>query len=268
MAFLRVNGIEIAVLNDAAEFRPEVIGEQGRAPDGSLWVQRTAVKGAYRFRTPPKAASEALAIASLVLGQGHTWPFSAALGLYSSRGALITASGGTVARSTLGGKFGGDSCSLDDADTLRSGVFYPSNATLSFWFSDDATATWSHKVYRSSASQWYSNGVAGGAPSGIAASYSGTYGWQIANTSGAIRYFDDLWICPYDWPAAWADSVYSYGAAVGLAPRLRVDGEAVANNVTTLDAIGSEVDASLVQGFLSGSFQKNLHGIGFALSEV
>lgn len=273
MAFLRINGIEVPVANDSAEFSPEIIGENGRAPDASLWLQRTAVKRAYGFATPPRPATEALAFMGLILGEGHVWPFSAALGLYSSRGSLITSSGATVARSTLGGKFGADSCYLDNADTIRTGVFYPTAAgrpepTISFWFSDDATATWSHRVYRPGASQWYSNGAATSAPSGIAATYSGTYGWQIANTSGAARYFDDLWICPYDWPATWPALVYAYNLAVGLAPRLKIDGEAVAANLVTVDALGEVSRASLAQGRYGASFQTNLHAVEFGLREV
>lgn len=137
MAFLRVNGIDVSVANDSASVTPEVVGESGRAPDGSLWVQRTAIKGGYSFSTPPRTAQEAIALQLLVLGEGHVWPFSSSLGLYSSRGALITSSGAAITRAGATGKFGADSANVPNGVTIRTGVFYPTTGgrrlpTLSF----------------------------------------------------------------------------------------------------------------------------------------
>lgn len=273
MAFLRVNGIDVPVANDSAGYEPEIVGESGRAPDGSLWVQRTAIKDSHRFATTPLTAQEALALVAMVLGQGHVWSFSTALGLYSSRGALLTSSGAAIVRNAAVGKFDANSAEIANATTCRTGVYYPTGAgraepTISFWYSTDGS-TWTHRVYRASGTQWYSNGVAGAAPSGISVSYSATYGWQIANATGNKVYVDDLWICPYDWPATWPALVFAYNSATGLAPRLKADGDGIGRNVLTApEYIGGGVRATPFQGFLGGSFQSNLHGVEFALSEV
>lgn len=274
MAFLRVNGIEISVANDSAEVTPEVVGESGRAPDGSLWVHRTSVKGGYSFSTTPRTAKEAIALTMLLLGEGHVWPFSSALGLYSSRGALITSSGAAIARTGAAGKFGTDSATVPNGVTLRSGVFYSTTdgrrlPTLSFWYSTNGS-TWTHRVYRATGTQWYTDGVAGAAPSGITASYSATYGWQIENATGGQVWIDDLWICPYDWPATWPAFVFGYANPVGLCPRVKADGDGIeANLVTTApDYIGDQVKATPVQGVLTSGFENNLHAVSFSLSEI
>lgn len=274
MPFLRINGIDVNVANDSAEFTPEIFGEEGRAPDASLWVQRTATKRGYRFATPPVLADEALALIGLINGDGHVWPASSALGLYSSRGALITSSGASISRTGAFGKFGGDSAQVPNGVTLRSGVFYPTGTgypepTLSLWLSLDGV-TWKHRAYRAAASQWYTDGASSVAPTGVSVSYSGTYGWQIVNASGATIYVDDLWICPYDWPATWPALVASYANPVGLCPRVKADGDAIGNALIPLvpNWIGRVNRATPVQGYLSGAFRSNLHAVEFGLSEV
>ena len=273
MPFLQLNGIDVSVANDSAGYEPEVVGESGRAPDASLWVQRTAVKDGYRFATPPLTAQEALAVVGLVLGQGHVWNASAALGLYSSRGALVTSSGAAVVRNASFGKFDANSLQIADGTTCRTGVFYPTGTgraepTLSMHLSLDGV-TWKHRAYRAAASQWYTDGTPTSAPTGVSVSYSATYGWQIVNASGAAIYVDDLWICPYDWPATWPGYVTAWSLPVGLAPRLKAFGDVIGRGVLTLpEFIGGGVRATPFQGYLGGSFQSNLHAVEFSLSEV
>lgn len=268
--FLRVNGVTVPVLVESAEFRPEVVGESGRSVDGSMFVQRTAIKRTFEFSTPPVTAQEALALEGLLHGKGHVWPVTAALGLYSSRGALITSSGAAIARAIAFGKFGSDSAQVPNGVTLRTNVLYPTGAgqqepTLSFWLSLNGS-TWTHRAYRAAASQWYTDGVAGAAPAGVTISYSGSFGWQIANATGSNIWVDDLWVCPYDWPATWPALVVAYNAAVGLAPKLRADGLAIANNLT-IDAFAEVSSMPLLPGVLS-TYQANLHTLSFGLMEV
>ena len=270
--FLRVNGVVVPVLAESADLRPEVFGAQGRAVDGSMYLQRTAIKRVYECSVPPQTAAVALALEGLLHGRGHVWPFSAALGLYSSRGALMTSTGGTVSRAAAIGKFGADSMLVPNGATARTGVFFPTvtgveAATLSFWTSQDAGATWTHRVFRSAASQFYNNGVAGAGPSGLGISYSGAFGWQLANTTGGTLYVDDLWVCPYDWPVAWPAQVHAYNLPVGLTQRLRCDGLLIGNNTVTLDAFGEVTSLPLLPGVV-GSYQANLHTVAFRLMEV
>ena len=65
--FLRVNGVVVPVLAESAELRPEVFGAQGRAVDGSMFLQRTAIKRAYELAVPPQLAGVALA----QIGRAH-----------------------------------------------------------------------------------------------------------------------------------------------------------------------------------------------------
>lgn len=268
--FLRINGVPVAIRVESAEFRPEVVGESGRSVDGSMFVQRTAIKRAFDLATVPVTAQEALALEGLLHGKGHVWPVSAALGLYSSRGALITSSGAAITRAGAFGKFGSDSALVPTGVTLRTNVLYPTGAgqqepTLSFWLSLNGS-TWTHRAYRAAASQWYTDGVAGAAPAGVTISYSGSFGWQIANATGSNLWVDDLWVCPYDWPATWPALVFAYGAAVGLAPKLKADGLVIANNLS-IDAFGEVSSMPLLPGVV-GTYQANLHTVSFALLEV
>lgn len=270
--FLRVNGVVVPVLVDSADVRPEVFGAMGRAVDGSMYLQRTAIKRVYEMGTAPLLAGVALALEGLLHGKGHVWPFSSALGLYSSRGALMTSTGGTVSRAGAIGKFGGDSMLVPNGATARTGAFFPTTTgveatTLAFWSSQDAGATWTHRVFRTAASQFYNNGVAGAGPAGLGISYSGTFGWQLANTTGGALYVDDLWVCPYDWPVAWPAQVHAYNQAVGLAPQLRCDGLLIGNNTVTLDAFGEVTSLPLLPGVV-GTYQANLHTMTFSLMEV
>jgi hypothetical protein len=272
--FLRLNGVPVSVAAGAAELRPELVGEEGRSVDGSLFVQRTAIKRVYDCSTTPQTPQEALALEGLLHGKGHVWPFTAARGLYSSRGALVTSSGAAITRAAAFGKFGSDSAQVPNGVTLRTNVLYPTVAgssgnaepTLSFWLSLDGS-TWSHRAYRAGIGQWYTNGVAGSGPAGVPITYSASFGWQIGNATGANLWVDDLWVCPYDWPATWPAFVFGYNLAVGLAPYLRADGLAIGNNLVTVDAAAVVTSMPLLPGAI-GSYTANLQSLGFTLSEV
>lgn len=276
MAFLRVNGIAVPVLNDAAEFSVVDFGERGRAPDGSMWLQRTALKREARFRTPPLLAADARAFEGLLLGRGHLWPFSAALGLYSSKGLLLTSAGGSVVRSAVVGKFGGDSLSVAAGAAVRTQALFPAGpagtaefATLSFWFSDNAGASWTHYMFASRTSQFYANGVATAGPTGLGVTYTGSLGWIFSNVSAGTFHFDDLWVAPYEMPVTWAAEIFNFNAAVGLAPRLVVDGACIAADLLlSVPHFGAEVRVTLAQGVRGGAFRSNLHSIEFTLAEV
>lgn len=267
--FLRINGVAVPVKVDSASVRPVIVGESGRSVDGSMFVQRTAVKHDYESETVPLTAQEALALEGLVMGLGHVWPVSSERGLYSSRGALITSSGAAITRDAAFGKFGSDSAVVPNGVTLRTNVLYPTGAgqqepTLSFWHSDGGG--FAHRAYRAAASQWYTNGVASVAPTGVSITYSGTFGWQIVNATGGSIWVDDLWVCPYDWPATWPALVFAYGAAVGLTPKLKADGLLIKGNLS-IDAFGEVSSMPLLPGVLS-TYQANLHTVAFTLSEA
>lgn len=269
--FLRINGVPVGVRIESASVRPVDVGESGRSVDASMFLQRTAVKHEYDGTTPPLTAQEALALEGLLLGLGHVWPVSAERGLYSSRGALLTSSGAAITRSAAFGKFGSDSAQVPNGVTLRTNVLYATGAadqlepTLSFWLSLDGS-TWTHRAYRAAASQWYTDGVASVAPTGVSASYSGTYGWQLVNATGGSIWVDDLWVCPYDWPATWPALVTAYASPVGLAPKLKADGLLIKSN-HSIDAFGSVSSMPLLAGVV-GSFAANLHTVSFTLMEV
>lgn len=263
--FLRVNGVLVPVAVGSAELRPEAVGESGRGVDGTLFVQRTAIKRGYSFSTSPVVAQEALALEGLLHGVGHVWPASAERGLYSSRGALVT----VATRTTAGGKFGGDSLTFSDGATANFGVPYAVSAagpTISFWHTSGASpGTWVHRAYRAAISQWYANGAPSAAPSGLTIGYSA--GWTFTAAGGQTHYMDDVWLCPYDWPATWPAMVHAYNAPVGLTPRLRADGLAIGDGVVTLDALGEVTSMPLLPGVI-GAFAANLHTVDFSLMEV
>lgn len=271
MAKLALNGIEVAAAEGAAELRFELVGDNGRGVDGAMFTQRTAVKRQLDVTTAPLTQQEALALMGLVHGEGHVWDFSATRGLYSSRGSLITGSG-SVTRVGSFGQFGGDSAEVAIGATLRTNVLYVAGSatapspTLSMWLSLNGSS-WRHWVYVTTTAQWYEDGSASAAPAGVSISYHATHGWQIANASGAKIWVDDLWLCPYEWPATWPAYVAAAAAPAGLCPRVAVRGELLERNVVTLQMFGEVMSGAQFSGVLAGARQV-LQPVGFSLYEV
>lgn len=269
---LMVNGIRVPVLAGDASVSLEIAGESGRGVNGAMFSQRTAIKRVFEGSTPPLPALTALALEGLIHGRGHAWDFSAALGLYSARGALFTGIGGSVSVATSFGKFGGRSM------LVPPGVIAVSNAPLpfagvgvrgpavSFWLSLNGS-TWDHYVYRFEVSSWYTNGGLSAGPFLVDVAQGTGGAVEFVNSTGANIWLDDVWIAPYDFPASWAAEIHAFNSATGLCPRLRVEGDALDANVVKGGAwLGEVTRMSLTPGVV-GTFQQNLHSLEFALSE-
>jgi len=74
MPFLTLNGWQIPV--SGGEIEPREVGGQRRSQNGSMFVQRVAVKRRWRFTTAPMTFSDAHALMGLVLGEGQRWQFT------------------------------------------------------------------------------------------------------------------------------------------------------------------------------------------------
>lgn len=98
MAFLTINGFEVAVLDGSADVTTEDIGHSTRAFNGYLSQSTRARARVISATTPILSATDAAALLALLKGLGHFWAFD---DIYSSRGVgalsgSYTVSGGNI----------------------------------------------------------------------------------------------------------------------------------------------------------------------------
>ena len=98
MAFLTINGLDVPVLDGAADLTVEDIGHSARAFNGYMSNSIRARARSIACTTPILSAEDARALVGLVRGDGHFWAFS---DIYSSRGlgalsGTYTVSGGNI----------------------------------------------------------------------------------------------------------------------------------------------------------------------------
>lgn len=261
--FLRVNGIPVSVLDETATDSPEEIADRRRAVDGTMLLDRRAVKSAWEFDAVLDAPATALALRDLLLGRGHVWNFESSL--YSSRGLPI-ASGGTAVSTYA--KFGTKSLEVAPLTyaVISSLEWNPATGpwTASFWLYGGAS--WTH-IVESSAGRRYVNGVDSGVNSTCS---TATNTLKLYNPIGvSALWFDDLWVSPYVWPTTWPAKVYAYASAVGLAPKLNVDGLLINNNAAGGAVVMGEVaTVKPRQGYSGGALVPNLLTLKARLQEV
>lgn len=261
--FLRCNGIPIPVLDESATDSPEEIGDRRRAIDGSMLLERRAVKSAWEFETALQDPATALAMRDLLLGRGHVWTFESSL--YGSRGVPIASGGSAVATYA---KFGTKSLEVaPSTNAVISGLDWnPATAPWSAAFWITTGSGWYH-IVESSAGRRYQNGVDVGTNLYVT---TGTNTINLRNVSGVLGlWFDDVWLAPYLFPTTWPAALYAYGSAVGLAPRLNVDGLMIDHNRAGGSVCVAEVASVRPrQGYSGGSFSADLRSIRATLHEV
>lgn len=267
-AFLKLNGITVAVADGSAKHLPVVIGDMKRAVDGSQLVNRRAIKREFEFDVTLATAAEALALRDLILGRGHVVSFDEHL--YTSKGLAPTSING-VTQQTSVKKYGAGALAVTVATPgeIQWPGAMPTNSpwTVSFWQRVDA-GSWLHVVENSGGERWENGVSVGPAVGDVEVTAGGTLEIYASTMSGTTNYIDDLWATPFVWPSNWPAGVYALGEAVGRAPRLKASGLLVENNGFVLEVMGAVSELPLIQGTLGGVWHANLHRLAVRLSEV
>ena len=130
MSFLTLNGWQIDTTKGGSR-APEIIGDSGRAFDGTMLRDRRVIKDRWQFETKELQANDANALIGMLLGMGDRWSFDAAT-MYSDKGLGLgvtaasfrwgesadgVASGiqSSVSAAILESKFGAGALSVDPA---------------------------------------------------------------------------------------------------------------------------------------------------------
>jgi hypothetical protein len=270
--FLRVNELVASVLQVGATGELEEIGTSDRAQDGTMRIERRALKGKWQFSLAHQSAADALAWRSLVLGRGQHWALEGSL--YGSKGTPFTGSG-TSLSTTHGGKFTSHAMKVNAGTTAvaANAVKGVSNGFgFAIWFYFWNGSAFDHYLNVTTAAlstQWYVNG----SPS------SPSTGWFVVNNStgtltlgdGSDRYFSDLVAMDLPGggvPAAWPAALSAKTKAFSDLAQIQVDGDAIEANQRAVTCKGSVGAAAIVGALLGGTWTDNVHVLPVVFEEV
>lgn len=241
MSFLAVNSIVIPCSVERGAESIVEIGEMGRAFDGTLIGTRRAKKKEWGLRTTLLSQSEAEAVKSLILGEGHYWTFDD--DLYSSKG-LGPQSGSTSAtQSTSGGKYGGKAAVTSLAyETELTGDY-----TVNLW-RKSSSGTYQYWTVRSDGKKWRdaTNNDALGS-TWLSVDSDGDLNITGSSTGGA-RDCDELMALPYLATTSQVDALHSWTTQFSELPRLDCYGDLVNRSSSeTMQCMGRVEQAEFVQ---------------------
>lgn len=257
--FLRIQGVPVPVADGSFSARSTPVGTFQRAEDGTAVFDRRALKREWDFATALRPAAEAHAFRDLLLGKAQVWSFDS--NLYSSKGLSVAGTGLSISATQK--KFGATSLFRSGATDITITDQYDYTTlpwTCSFW--RWTGSAWEH-ITENSANQRFVNGSNVGARTMLFPAST-----EIYLAPGTSTYVDDLCLSRFLWPASWAASVYSFNAALGPSPRLRVDGLGVEAGVSTVYALGDNDNLDLAQGWYGGSWNANLASLKITLREA
>lgn len=256
MAFLTLNGVEIPVLDGNASRSRVLIGERGRAFDGTFRSSVRARKRQWSLATPVVTKAEADAIVGLVEGQGHHWSFDA--DLYSDKGLVGTGAGASVGTTSPSPKFGAGRLGITTGNTATFALSLGGAWTVMVWQWDGAA--WDHYVVTSAGHKWV-NGIRNDAATTTWLAVSS--GTLTLSAPSAAAYYDDLVALPYVIPAAWAEVWGVATSAFSALPRLAMAGDI--GTATVEGELGAE---AYTQAQVDGGWRDNALTVEFTLSEV
>lgn len=217
--FLELNGINVPVHADGADFEPKQLQDSERAEDMSLLEDLRATKGMWGMKMPIQSRANAFAFRQLINGEGHYWPFdnvtTTTRGLYSSRGLGPNAA--TTATCTAGASWlGAAKCNLPLGQNLD--YLMPAGLagiTVMVAANKDG-AGFSHKIKDSTGAVWTNGAVAGSFVECTITLATGLV--RLATTGAAVsQVYDELVILPYLVPADWPLQMYNFQNPAGTA---------------------------------------------------
>lgn len=266
---LRISGIPIPILTEAASHTTTQIGENERAEDGSMIISRRALKENYKLKIAHQIPTDAIAYRELFLGRGHTWNFDTTV--YSSKGLGPTVLTNTVINATS--KYGAGGAQQTASSGRFRAIALPANGTkwtVMLWRKIGAGAFVHYIVTNTTkgASQAYVNGVLA-SDTTVWLGVSTSTGTVTLDADGAsTTNIDDLVILPYEIPASWPANIFAYGAAFSQLAYLDVDGDLIDANLVTKSCKGGVSGISVQPGWLNGVYYQSIRVVDAELEEV
>jgi hypothetical protein len=261
-AFLTLNGIVVPVHNGGAPLAEEEIGSRKRALDGSLVIDRRALKRGWAIELVPDIAATQLAFRDLLDGKHEVWSWET--GAFSSKGNPAAFTGG-AARTSAQFKYGAWSAVANNTEQVN----------LTWLFFDPSTKPWAVAWWQRDAGVWhhYSEDSAGtkrkdGATSAHAAYWTTPAAGTLRYTGTATVYLDEVWVLRFLLPVAWEAAVYAATLALGAGPVLRAEGTLIEANVAAgLQVAADSVELDTAMAWVGGVLQQ-VHTVKAKLREV
>lgn len=260
-AFLNLNGISAPVLAQNAPLLEEEVGSRRRAIDGTLVVDRRAVKRAWDVLLAPDVAVTQLAFRDLLQGKHEIWSWET--GAFSSKGnpGAFT---GTGVRSSAQAKYGTWAASLGNLNQLNlSWLFFDplSQPWCAMWWQRDGT-TWNHYSADSSGTR-RKNGAAD-----TSTFWSAPAAGTLRYTAAGAVFLDEVWVLRFLPPVDWEAAVYAATRALGPGPAVRAEGTLIDGNLAGgVYVVGEAVEMDTAMATLAGVWQQ-VHTVKAKLREV
>jgi len=260
MSFMSISGIIMPVAAGGASEGRDDLKTELRAIDGEFRRDIRASKRRWSLSTRVVPLSEARALRSLVMGEGHHWGFAGA-SKYSGKG--LGSWVGAIDVFASGGPFGGRLVVAGTNRTLALGARYATRWTVAQWAFDADEGAYVQRIQTSDGRK-YTSGVATPAASWGQALFGGVYTVPYDGVAG-VGAIADLVILPYELPASWA-AQWPQGSTFSPLPRLSMSGEVCEDASVFVEGRGEPV-MTIEQGVYSGVYQR-LASVSFELVEV
>lgn len=270
MAFLRISGIAVPVMHGDAGHRPIQLGDNERAEDGSLLVNRRTIKETYHVTLAHQVPATAFAFRDLFLGKGHVWNFDSHL--YSSKGLGPSALTATT-QQTVTKKYGAGAAQMTSPTGTVSYVALPPGGTkwtVCVWrATGGAFSSYIVTSANKAASQAYVGGLLlGGETTPWLTVTTATGTVKLDVEAGITTQYDDLVVLPYDVPTDWPGQIVGYGAAFSQLATLDVDGDFIENNVGTKRIVADVTSMPVVKARIAGVTYKAVQSVAVDFVEV
>lgn len=200
MPFLTLNGITVPVVEGRR--RQVSIGSDSRSFGGAYRLGRRAVRQEWEFRTGPLSIADALALRSLVSGDGHTLSFD--VDTYTSKGLAVFSGPGAV---YSGAKFSNGFRQTITGNTNWAMQLGQSWTTLHHRY-DTGAASWRHFITRSDGLRWMQ-----GSSSSNAGGVSVGAGYFWLGGQAGFTDFDDAVGLPFKVPDSWISEMFAWHSA-------------------------------------------------------
>lgn len=282
MSFLALNGLPFPVAVSSLAHRVEEVGEARRAIDGTLAINRRALKNVFEFQTPPRPVQEALFLRDVVLGNGDVWPFNASH-LYSSKGR--PGSTGSSYTWTGTGKWGGTALTLSSTQYMGFPLTMAHGATVFLWQTQNSGTTWYLEAATfgptgTRLATWRvttAGVVTVGSP--LASSWTGTSSDVTFFPGSGTTWVSDVWavhrsttgIASATIETEWLPALAQVVAARSASPKLLLTGDFVDPSVATAPSLtvrGEAGAGAVLPVWRSGAFSKTEHTLQVTLTEV
>lgn len=280
MAFLKLNGYEVNVLNATPRRRIERVGRRDRSFRGQLRDAHRSRRRSWMASTCFESFSEADAFERWLWGEGHFFDFKE--GLHASTGLLPEPGYGgklRINRFALDpfGTFSVPFVEVDDEIFLQYNAQLGADWSVSWWERDTTHGTTFHHAVKRSDGTGYYDGVEDntvgddGGTSAIVVNVAGGtvyFSRQVLGSPGDITRFSDMAIYPYQITARMADGLANATGNGGPLPVLLMEGDIIGDTPTFVvcEVRSSEYTQAVVD--MATGLESNVKKVDFNIIEV